>query len=295
MTDQQKITEVFSLMTFLQKFIQNNVNQSFNDVTIDLENFIKDYLNVFEKDDEKYTNVNSIKHNYPAVDLINIKKDIAIQVTTNANLIKVRKTIRTFKEHKISYSKLIVIGFIKATKSSTPNVEVFSLDYLMKLAKHAESLQLDAIYQIIKRRIPLNILNPLDDKHCFDIVFDVINRSAVRDLTYCEGSFDRMCLGLFEIKEIITSGKVSNKDIRAKTLSEYTDSNKNKLSQIEFHVSNILQICNTNKNGNNSTILNLSNEEKEKIDQLKEKIMENANELAKSLGINKKIIFNNRY
>jgi hypothetical protein len=48
---------------------------------------------------------------------------------------------------------------------------------------------------------------------CFDVVFDVINRSAVQDYTICEGDFDRMVEGLTEIKEIITTGKINGKSV----------------------------------------------------------------------------------
>ena len=65
MTDEQKLKEIFTLMTFLQSYIQNSVKESFTDLTFNLEVVLTDFLNVFEKDNEKYKNVNFIKHNYP--------------------------------------------------------------------------------------------------------------------------------------------------------------------------------------------------------------------------------------
>lgn len=289
MTDQQKINEIISLMTFLQGFIKNNVDQSFTDLTFDLENLIKGFLNVFEKYGEKYENINKIKHNYPAIDLANKTKNIGLQVTTNANLTKVKKTISTYQKHNLSYSKLIVIGFVKSTTKHPPNVEVHGIEYLNNLVKHATENQLDAVYEIIKRKIPWSSLTPLSDKHCFDVVFDVINRSAVRDYTVCEGDFNKMSEGLYEVKEIITTGKVKNKNIRAKALSEYTEDIKNKLSEIEFHISEILQICNLNRNSRSSTFLCLTRDETDKIDHLKEQIILKTNKLAKQLNLNKSI------
>ncbi|CAN5897369.1 hypothetical protein BH11BAC7_BH11BAC7_35910 [soil metagenome] len=295
MTDEQKLKEIMTLLTFLQSHIQNNVKQSFNDQTFNLETFLTDFLNVFEKDSEKYKNVNSLQHNYPAIDLVNEAKDIAVQITTNADLAKVKKTIATFQKHKLKYSTLIVIGFVNATQSKIPNVTVYGFDYLLKLVKHSGIRQKDVIYEILKRQIPWNGLTPLDDKMCFDIVFDVINRSAVRDYTMCEGDFDKMAQGLFEIKEIITTGIIKDKSIRAKALVEYTDKVKSKLSEIEFYVSSILQICNSNKNARDSDFLCLSREETDKIDEFKSLIIDKTNSIADSFNLNKTITGSRRW
>jgi hypothetical protein len=289
MTNQQKIIEITSLMAFLQKYIQVHVDQSFTDLTFDLESLVKDYLNVFEDATQKYKNVNGIKHNYPAIDLVNSSKGIAIQVTTNADAKKVQKTIDTFERHKLAFSELIVIGFIKATKTKFPKATVFDISYLVSLTKHASSSQLDDLYNIVKRRIPWNTLSPMDDKHCFDVVFDVLNRSAVRDYTECEGNFDRMAEGLFEVKEIITTGRINGKPIRAKALVEYSGVTKRKLGEIEFHISQILQICNANKNQRKSEFLCLNQKEMDEIDELKAKIIDNTNVLARDFNIGKQI------
>lgn len=294
MTEQQKLNEIIALMSFLKSFIQNHINQSFTDLSFDLETFIKDYLNVFENDGEKYENINHIRHNYPAIDLVNKKMDIALQVTTNADLRKVKKTIDTYQKHNLSYSSLIVIGFVNATSSIIPNVNVYKTDHLIEIAKHGTSMQKDEIFDILKKRIPWNSLTPMDDKQCFDVVFDVINRSAVRDYTLCEGDFNKMVDGLSEIKEIITTGKIKGKPIRAKALVEYTAKTKTMLSDIEFRVSQILQICNSNKNIRNSDFLCLSKTETDDIDKLKEEIINKSNDLALVLQLNRKIIGSRR-
>lgn len=281
-------------MTFLQQHIQNCVDQSFTDLTFNLETVIKDYLNVFEKNTEKYENINFLQHNYPAIDLVNKTKSIAIQVTTNADLRKVRKTVTTYQKYKIGYSSLIVIGFIKATKSKLPNVTVYTIDYLIELAKHGSSIQKDNVYEILKRQIPWNSLSPLDDKLCFDVVFDVINRSAVRDYTICEGDFNKMVDGLSEVKEIITTGRIQGKNIRAKALVEYTDKIKRQLSEIEFCVSQIIQLCNSNKNKRNSNFICLTRQETDQLDNFKEEIITKTNRLADELKLNKKIIGSRR-
>jgi len=295
MTEKQKLDEIISLITFLQNYIQNNVKQSFTDLTFNLETVIMDFFNVFENDNEKYENVNFLQHNYPAIDLVNKHKNIAVQVTTNADLRKVKKTIETYKMHNLNYTSLVIIGFVKATKKTLPNVKIYTSDYLVKLAKQGTSNQKDDLYEILKRQIPWNSLSPLDDKLCYDIVFDVINRSAVRDYTICEGDFNKMVDGLYEIKEIITTGVIKGKSIRAKALVEYSDKVKEQLREIEFNVSSIIQICNANKNKRGADFVCLNQEETKQIDNLKEKIIKKSNELAKMLGINKTIIGSRRW
>lgn len=295
MTEQQKLIEIITLFTFLQIHIQNNVDQSFTDLTFSLENVIKDYLNVFEKDTERYENINSLKHNYPAIDLVNSSKNIALQITTNADLRKVKKTLETYNRHKIVYSNLIVIGFVKSSKASIPKVEIKGVKYLIDMAKFGSIAQKDEAYEILKNQIPWNSLSPRNDKMSFEVVFDVINRSAVRDYTVCEGDFDKMANGLSEVKEIITTGVIKGKNIRAKALVEYTSKTKNQLSEIELYVSQIIQICNSNKNHRNSTFLCLSMKETDEIDNLKEKIITQTNKLAKELNIDKEIVPSKRW
>lgn len=289
MTDNQKLDEIISLINFLQHHIQNYVDQSFTDLTFNLETVIKDYLSVFEVGTGVYTNINSIKHNYPAIDLIN-KKGTAIQVTTTASLTKVKKTVETYKKHNFTYSTLIIIGFVKSTGAKVPGIIVHGIEYLIDLAKHGTFEQKDTIHDILKRQIPLNILNPLADKICFDVVFDVVNRSAVRDYTACEGNFDNMVSGLSEIKEIITTGNIKGKSIRAKALVEYTDDVRRRLSSIEFMISEIIQICNSNKFDNSYNFLCLTRAETEKIDILKEKIIFETNKLSNYFELDKSII-----
>lgn len=290
MTDQQKRTEIITLLTFLQAYVQNHVDNSFTDLTFNIEHLILNYINVFENDNDKYINVNTIKHNYPAVDLISVNKGIAIQVTTNADKKKVDDTIETYKKQHLKYKNLIIIGFVKTTNPKVIGAKVYGVEYLTRLATYADNKQLDELYELLQRQIPWNSLTPLDDKHCFEVIFDVINRSAIRDYTMCEGDFDKMADGLSEIKEIITTGKIKGKNIRAKGLVEFTGTTKTKLGDIEFQVSQILQICNSNKNKRGSTFLAFDKAEKHEIDNLKEKIISNSNFLSKEFKLGKKII-----
>lgn len=289
MTEDQKRKELITLMTFLQNHIKNYGDLSFNDLSFSLENVIKDVLNVFVTDGSQFKNVNQIKHNYPAIDLLNEEQDVAVQVTSNANATKVRKTLRTYAEHKLTHKELVIIGFVSYSKSSIAGAKVVGIEYLNDKIKHGTDNQLEKVNEILTRQIPLNILTPKDDKQCFGVVFDVINRSAVRDPTYREGSYEDMVSGLKEVKEIITTGVIKGKSIRAKALVEYSPEVNYKLSSIEFVISKIIQICNEAKNRNKGFAICLSEKEKNEIDRLKVEAVDETNILAKSFTLGKLI------
>lgn len=289
MTDDQKLNEIISMLSFLQLHIKNNVKASFTDLTFDLETVIMNFLNVFEKGKGIYKNMNALKHNYPAIDLYSEKKNVAVQVTTNADAAKVKETIDTYTRHKLAYKELVILGFVKKTEKRFAGVKVAGIEYLIELAKHATSGQKDAIYDILHRYIPLNSLHPTGDKMAFDVVFDVINRSAIRDMTAAEGNFDHMVSGLKEIKEIITTGRIKGKSIRAKALVEYSGSMNDQLSAIDFDVSKIIQICNTAKNRNSGGLIILNQKERDEIDDLKRNVIDQTNKIAILMGLVKRI------
>ena len=61
-----------------------------------------------------------------------------------------------------------MIGFVKSTRYTLPHVNIFGIDYLIQIAKYGSSEQKNEIFEILKKRIPLNILHPLDDTLCLD-------------------------------------------------------------------------------------------------------------------------------
>ena len=295
MTPTQKRNEIISILSFLQVHINNYVRQSFTDLTFDLEKLIESYLNVFEKPGEYYSNLNIQHNNYPAIDLENKSKNVAIQVTTNANSAKIKETLETYDKHNLKYSKLIIIGFVSATTKNYKQAEVYDSKFLIDLLRTANDEQLDELYEVLIRRIPLNALHPMDDKMCVEVVLNVINRSAVRDLTACEGDYDRMVSGLLEIKEIITTGVIKNKSIRAKSLVEYTEPIRERVREIEYDISTIIQICNKSKNQSPSHFICLSPENRDEIDELKMDIMRKSNSISDHFGLGIKIIGSNSY
>jgi hypothetical protein len=292
MAVEQEIKETISLLTFLQFHINNFVKSSFNDLSFQIEDIVKEILNIV--DDLDYKNINGVELNYPAIDLLDELKGIAIQITTIADAKKVRHTIEVYKEHKLAYKELIIIGFIKHSRLKINGVRIVGIDYLINKIKYSTAEKIEKINNLLHKEIPLQLLNPLDDKICLETVLMVINRSAIRDLTNVEGDYEMMINGLREIKEIIHTGQIMGKQIKAKELVAYNINIRNELEEIEFNISKIIQICNKEKNKyQKSSIIFLGIDEKKRIDKLKIKIANLSNKMAKDNNIRIKVITSN--
>lgn len=282
---EQEIKEIISLLTFLQFHVNNVVKTSFSDLSFQMESIFKEILNII--DGSNWKNINGIQLNYPAIDLVENKKGIALQITTVANAAKVKNTIEKYNRHGLSYKELIIIGFVKNTRPKTDKARVVGIDYLTNRIKYLEREKIEKINNLLHMEIPLQLLHPLDDKNCLEIVLEVINRSAIRDLTNVEGDYKLMLKGLDEIKEIIHTGQITGKQIRAKPLVAYNIDIKTALKEIEYNISKIIQICNKAKNNSSkSHLICLSFKEKKEVDKLKLTIVKLSNELAKNNSIN---------
>lgn len=286
MNDQIVMTEIRSLFTFLKYHIEINTKSSFNDVGLSLETFFMDLFNVIEGNN-CWRNANSITFNYPAIDLINDGKKQAIQITTTANKRKIDKTIQTYNKYNFNYNSLIIIGFLDYTKFNQNNVISVGLEYIINQIKGCSLVVKGQILNLIRETIPVQLLVPYNDNNCFQIIFNTLNRSAIRDDVYSEGNYEDMVRGLKDVKSLITSGEIRGTDIKTKPLSCYSEPLQSELASIEYKVSKIIQIC--NKANNNGMVL-LEWESKCKIDNLKEEIIECVNDICKRHKIEKKII-----
>jgi hypothetical protein len=291
---EEEIKKAIAILTFLQRYIENFMKQSFADQSFQIEVVVKDLLNVLENAD--YVNVNTIKHNHPAIDLLDKKQGIAIQVTTDANMTKVKHTLKMYEKHSMAYEKLIILGFLNKTnpKYPSPFAKIVGIEYLLDKIKSSNYETIQKVNDILQREIPLHLLNPIDDNTCLGIVLGVIDRSAVRDLTRSEGNYSDMVVGLKEIKEVIHNGKIYGKSIRAKSLSEYQPDIREELEKIEFSISKIIQIYNIAKNqaknqSSSPTFICLDSIERQAIDDYKQEIAALANQLAKDKGIKREI------
>jgi hypothetical protein len=239
-------------------------------------------------------NKNQIQVNFPAIDSADDSGNgIALQVTTNADTTKIKKTIAVFEKADSSgesvkdrYEKLYIFGFCKAaTKTKVPNYcEVVDTGFLINelIDKNDEAkvqLVLDAIHQ----HIDYSRLHPYDDISCLRIMLGFIGRNAVRHLMSCEGSIDDMTKGLKELSELIGKGTVDGK-LKSKAQHQFSDPVINVfLSDTLNNVSKILAIV--NKAARPDGFVYLPMDAMERIDQLKRSITIAAQDIARENAI----------
>lgn len=286
----EEVKKAITLLSFLQMHIQNNVKASFNDLSFQIETLVQELLNIL--DNTNYINVNGLSFNYPAIDLFDNTTGIAIQVTLNADMKKVKKTVSVYQNNqKIPYKHLIVIGFVKKTTCKTQLAQVETLNFLIHKIKGSTRSKVEEINSIIEKEVPLQLLIPYSDKDCLETVLRVIDRSAIKDLSDREGNFDDMIQALKEIKQIILIGSIENKRITTKPLFSYDINIRKELEEIESLVSEIISIVNRQKNQQQSKnyFLCLSLSDKNKIDALKYQIADHANSLASRNNIKRVI------
>ncbi|EII2984466.1 TPA: SMEK domain-containing protein [Vibrio parahaemolyticus] len=288
MSKELEIKKSIDLITFLQRYIENNVKQSFNDISFSIEVVVKETLTVL--DNSQYINLNDFEHNYPAIDLLNEDEGIAVQVTTNANMKKVNHTVEMYEKHGMKYNELIVFGFLTKTRTKTPKAKIVSVEYLINKIKASSYERIVNVNTILQREIPFHRLSPLNDKHCLEVVLSVIDRSAIKDMTHIEGCYHDMVVGLKEIVQIIYNGEVKEGKVCAKPLVRYSDDIQSELEEIVFEVNKIIRVVNKSKNRSQDGILFLSYEEKASIDKGKISVAKLANILAKKNNIVREII-----
>lgn len=286
MNDQIVMTEILDLFSFLKNHVEMYTKNSFNDIGLSLETLFMDLLNKIEGKSD-WENINTISFNYPAIDLVNINKKQALQITTAANKKKIDRTVAVYKKNNIIYDSLLIIGFLSHSKYNQNNISSVGIDYITEQIRGCSLSLKKEILNMIREYIPLQLLVPFSDKNCFEIIFNNINRSAIRDDRHCEGSYDQMVEGLKEVKSLITSGQIKNSDIRTKPLSCYMEPLQTNLSEIENKISKIIQICNKSHTGG---LVYLNSENKIIIDELKDEIINKTNEISKQMNLNKRIV-----
>lgn len=92
----QKILRIFNL--YLSN-IESDTQIANNQSAILLEKVVKDILNIIH-DDANYENLNEIKKNHEAIDLLEKNKKIMIQISVSCKKDKIQKSLQKFDEKK---------------------------------------------------------------------------------------------------------------------------------------------------------------------------------------------------
>jgi hypothetical protein len=130
------------------------------DLTVSVENFFRDFLNIALGADFK--NLNAKRSNEPGLDLGDVAKRIGVQVTSSATTAKVNNTLRKVTpEQGNAYTRIIVLGLNKRQQSYSIEQaladqykfsidDIWDLDTLARKALDLEIDRLQSLYNFVR-------------------------------------------------------------------------------------------------------------------------------------------------
>lgn len=115
----EKITRVIQWFSQQSSFIKLNNKLNLNDINIHKEFEFMQILNLLYSYNLQSTNAQ--KSNYPAIDLIDNVNEIAIQVTSNTSIKKIKETLEKIKRTDFQNYKIIFLYLCDEISSNTRN------------------------------------------------------------------------------------------------------------------------------------------------------------------------------
>jgi hypothetical protein len=230
--------------------------------------------------------------NFPSIDLADDRVGIAIQVTSNVSTEKWKETVKKFTEHKLNerYKSLRIIGFCRAVKPrNCPKfASVEGLDSILQQLKTLKPSALRELEELLRESYDFSKLSPLNDRDCFGVVLGVLDRDAIRHYTRVEGSFSKLSKALKEIREIINSGQIKEKNIYAKPIYQYSPPYEEVLRDIDFSLSVMLAEVNRGKRGIHYGLR--PGLPRQRVDDARTHIIRRVNEFCRAQGIDREIV-----
>lgn len=289
------IRNLQSDIALLQLYIEQRKKAGFHDMERMIESLTIFMFRALQLGELE--NMNQIKVNFPAIDLADNQKMIAVQVTTNASPAKIDKTITAFEKKnelgaslKDKYSVLYIFGFCKVSKHTIPNYcKIIDPGFFInELCDKADEDMIQDMLDAIRRHQDYTSLHPWSDKDSLEIILNIINRNAIKHQMDQEGNLSDMLTGLKEINEVITKGTIQRKQ-RSKSISDFKDQSMIKfLRDVMDDLSVIQAIVNKSKDKQYESVY-ISHEDMIRINKLKAKIANNSSAIASLNNINLKI------
>lgn len=277
LTQKNLADECVRLCTLVVTYAQIAGDAGFTDNHKALEELVREVYS--ETDGLNLINTNAIKSNYPAIDLVDDAKKVAVQVTSTANAKKVNHTVKQWAKARKGGYRLVVVGVVKGGSSRKKQVTVTTLAKLVAKTSTMPIARLTSVVAILKKHINPQTYTLTTDKACVSNLLDYLDRGAIRDPDYLEGSYDKMYASLEMCKGYLISGKSDKYPIAVKPLTQYQDGIKKVLRAIEQDISRIMSIC--DKNRGMDQIISLQPAHTNEIDDLKNKISAHVDELKK--------------
>ncbi|WP_422936269.1 SMEK domain-containing protein [Sinomonas sp. P47F7] len=273
-------------MSILESHVSGRVAHGLTDVTSALEVLYREVLNLTRGWNLASTNFPS--RNFPAVDLHDVGRRVAVQVTATCDNKKIVQTQDTFTRHGLSarYDSLIFVGVksVKSPKQLAPWAQLFTQSQLLNL-ENLDLAQLWALDDRLAKSISWDRFTQESDRHCFDVVLGVLDRDAIRHMTQVEGNFGDMLDALRQIKQVINEGRVKGTRIQAKALSLYDTPYVQILEDIDTHVGRMASIVKRNLEPYNF----LPHSAAAEVDQERLELVEEVNKFCAAHGHDRRI------
>lgn len=124
LTRKNHTDRIIKLISQIKSEVDTSNSLNLTDINVISENFYRDFLNLCYGYDLK--NINIEEQNTAAIDLGDLNKKIAIQVTSTGGLPKTRKTVQSFIEKKLhlKYDRLLILNITNKVKHRDPWIGV---------------------------------------------------------------------------------------------------------------------------------------------------------------------------
>ena len=151
MINQEKYKkEIIESLSWLEIYIKNiNIIRLF-DINIIAESFFADFLSILYN--TEYINANLFEKNITSIDLINTKNLVAIQVSSDNSLNKVKETLKKFEAKKY-YEKYKTLKFLFLKDKKKYNVKTngnYKIEFLdiKDLCKYVDKIDIDTLKKL---------------------------------------------------------------------------------------------------------------------------------------------------
>ena len=199
MIKQEKhIKEVLRLLTILADYLETAGKINLNDGSVISENMCETLMNIVY--DYNLKNINLISQNEAVIDLYDSKKRIAVQVTSNSTLTKMKKCLSAFMDKELykDYDKLYIYVLTKKQRSyklEHQKKEGFEFNYKSHIIDKSDILsQLQALSSPKIKEVSEMLGQSIDGKistiNRSNEVDTIINLISLLSDTESDSSFD---------------------------------------------------------------------------------------------------------
>ncbi|MGL5027614.1 MAG: SMEK domain-containing protein [Shewanella oncorhynchi] len=277
----------------------------FFDLNIVAEDFYANLLNIVY--DWNLKNLNHTDLNAVAVDLGDVRRKIAVQVTSNRSKSKIQKTLDNFDKYSMPKNfdtlKVVIIGSRTGDYPSL-NVpsgmkfkgaeDVIDENTLIKKISSLPTQKVKDILQLmtaeIRPKADVEASSQHDDARVLKEYRSYFDRPALKDKWQAEGDYLSFVNALSDLISLMNTGIVKHKSITKSRFEISSDSLKQDLSVIAEQLRIVRQLFNSFvRSGDIDLANNYSNfkvsEKSDAFDNLRDSIIVDLNRLLKDNGI----------